>query len=178
MVTLLGSTYGGSLYSEDQYVSLTGDRRSSRVGDILTVLIYEKASASTQMETETNKGVDIAAAASDGHNSVGGKVGVSSGFEGGGASSQTGKLVASVSVEVTEVMSNGDMRVTGEQMLEFNNDVQHIFVEGVVRKEDVTSTNTVMSTRLSNSRIRYSGEGLLTSRSKPGIITQLWNFIF
>ena len=75
-------------------------------------------------------------------------------------------------------MANGDMRVTGEQLLEFNNDIQHISVKGLVRKKDVSSNNTVLSTRLANAQIQFSGEGLLTNRSKPGIFTQIWNWLF
>jgi flagellar L-ring protein precursor FlgH len=177
-LTMTEIAYAGGLYSEDQYVSLVGDHRSNRVGEILTVLIYETASASTKMETDTNKGTNLSASASDGTNTVGGRVGVNSGFEGGGTSSQTGKLVASVSVEITEIMANGDMRVAGEQLLEFNNDIQHISVKGLVRKKDVSSNNTVLSTRLASAQIQFSGEGLLTNRSKPGIFTQMWNWLF
>lgn len=173
-----GIVSAGSLYDEDQYVSLTSDRRSTRVGEIVTVLIYESASASTKMQTDTNKSVDVGARATDGTNTIQGAVGVNSDFGGGGTSGQKGELVASVSVEVLEVMANGDLRVAGEQYIEFNNDVQKISVKGLVRKQDISANNTVLSTRLANASISFSGEGLLTNRSKPGILTTVWNWLF
>jgi len=175
---LCNETIAGSLYQEEKYESLVSDRRSYKMGDILTVMIYEAASASTQNQTDTNKSTSIGAKASDGNSEFNGSVGVTSGFEGGGTSTQTGKLVASVSVNIIEKLPNGDLKVQGEQSLEFNNDMQVISVSGIVREEDITTNNTVLSTRLANAEIKFVGEGLLASRSKPGIFTRLWNWLF
>ena len=169
---------GGSLYKEDSYESLVSDPRSYKQGDILTVMIYETATASTKTQTDTKKSATIGATASDGTNTIEGNAGINSGFGGGGTSSQTGKLVASVSVTIVEKLANGDMRVQGNQTLEFNSDMQHISVSGVVRESDISSNNTVLSTRLADANIRFVGEGLLTSRAKPGVLTRIWNWLF
>ena len=169
---------GGSLFNEDEYDSLVSDQRSYKVGDILTVMIYEAATASTKTQTDTKKGTSIGAKGSDGTNSIEGNIGINSEFGGGGTSSQTGKLVASVSVTVIETLPNGDMKVKGNQTLEFNSDMQHIAVSGIVRKEDIESNNTVLSSRLADAEIKFVGEGLLTSRAKPGVLTKLWNWLF
>jgi len=172
------SVLGGSLYNEDNYESLVSDQRSYKQGDILTVLIYETATASTESQTDTKKTTTIGATASDGTNTIEGNAGINSGFGGGGTSSQTGKLMASVSVTIVEKLANGDMRVQGNQTLEFNSDMQHISVSGIVREKDISSSNSVLSTRLADANIRFVGEGLLTSRSKPGVITRIWNWLF
>lgn len=168
----------GSLYSEDNYDSLVSDRRSYRVGDILTVLIYETATSSTENKTDTDKSTSIGAKASDGTTDFDGSVGITSGFKGGGSATQTGKLVASVSVTILEKHENGDMLVKGAQTLEFNNDMQNISVTGVVREEDISTNNTVLSTRLADANIKFVGEGLIASRSKPGVLTRIWNWLF
>lgn len=185
-VLLLGITFvfvvdpavSGSLYDEDSYESLVSDQRSFKQGDILTVMIYETATASTESQTDTKKTTTIGATASDGTNTIEGNAGINSGFGGGGTSSQTGKLMASVSVTIVEKLANGDMRVQGSQTLEFNSDMQHISVSGIVRERDISSNNSVLSTRLADANIRFVGEGLLTSRSKPGVITRIWNWLF
>jgi len=178
VVLPIESVFGGSLYDEDNYESLVSDQRSYKQGDILTVLIYETATASTQAQTDTKKTTTIGATASDGTNTIEGNAGINSGFGGGGTSSQTGKLVASVSVTIVEKLANGDMKVQGSQTLEFNSDMQHISVSGIVRERDISSNNSVLSTRLADANIRFVGEGLLTSRSKPGVITRIWNWLF
>ena len=175
---VVGSAVSGSLYDEDSYESLVSDQRSFKQGDILTVMIYETATASTESQTDTKKTTTIGATASDGTNTIEGNAGINSGFGGGGTSSQTGKLVASVSVTIVEKLANGDMRVQGSQTLEFNSDMQHISVSGIVRERDISSSNSVLSTRLADANIRFVGEGLLTSRSKPGVITRIWNWLF
>ncbi|MGD8641253.1 MAG: flagellar basal body L-ring protein FlgH [Gammaproteobacteria bacterium] len=168
----------GSLYVEDEYESLVSDRRSYRVGDILTVMIYESATSSTESKSETDKSTSVGAKATDGTTDFNGSIGMTSGFEGGGSSTQTGKLVASVSVKILEKHKNGDMLVKGEQTLEFNNDMQNISVAGVVREEDISTNNTVLSTRLADAEIKFVGEGLIASRSKPGVLTRIWNWLF
>ena len=167
-----------SLYNEAEYEALTSDGRSFKVGDILTVMIYETATASTQTNTETSKSTSLGVSATDGTTDFSGKAGINSDFDGGGRSNQTGKLVASVSVSVVEKKANGDMLVKGRQTLEFNNDTQYISVEGVVREKDVTASNTVLSSRLAEANIKFTGEGLLSSRAEPGIITRFWNWLF
>jgi len=172
------SAEAGSLYDEQQYESLVSDRRSYRVGDILTVLIYESATASTENKVDANKSTSVGAKASDGTNDFNGSVGVTSGFNGGGSATQTGKLVASVSVTVMKKLSNGDMLVKGEQTLEFESDMQNISISGTVREQDISTNNTVLSTRLANAQIKFVGEGLIASRTKPGILTRIWNWLF
>jgi len=70
-------------------------------------------------------------------------------------------------VTVQEVMSNGELRVSGQQMLEVNNEKQHIRLEGRVRPYDV-SGNSVLSTRLADAKISYLGDGDLSDRQRPG----------
>jgi len=167
-----------SLFNEDEYVSLVSDPRGLKKGDILTVMIYETATASTSTATDTNKSLDAGLKASDGTTTINGNLGVSNGFGGGGTSNQTGKLIASVSVTVDKVLDNGELQVSGEQFIELNNDSQEIKVSGRVRPQDILSNNTVLSTRLADAKISFTGEGLLVNRAKPGIITQIINWLF
>lgn len=168
----------GSLYQEDTYDSLVSDHRSHTVGDILTVLIYEQATATTSTTTGTNKSVDVGASLQDGYTKFKGAAGISNDFDGGGTSNQVGKLAASVSVTIKNLLPNGDMVVAGEQIIAFNNDTQHIILSGTVRPQDISKNNTVISTRLANANIEFKGEGLLSRRAKPGLITRFFNWLF
>ena len=178
LFTQVAEVSAKSLFNEDEYVSLVSDQRGLKKGDILTVLIYETATASTSTGTDTNKSLDAGLKASDGTTSINDNLGVSNGFGGGGTSNQTGKLIANVSVTVDAILANGDLMVSGAQFIELNNDSQEIKVSGRVRPQDILSNNTVLSTRLADAKISFTGEGLLANRAKPGIITQLINWLF
>lgn len=167
-----------SLFRESTYRPLVSDHRSHRIGDILNVLIYETATATTSAKTDTNHSTGVGVTASDGFKSIDAELGVKNDFEGGGSSNQTGKLVASISVTVERVLDNGDLIVAGEQYIELNSDSQLISVRGRARAEDVTTDNAILSSRLADSQIKFVGEGLLNGRAKPGLITRFFNWLF
>lgn len=173
-----GSAWSQSLYNEATYKPLVQDHRAYKVGDLLTVMIYEMASATTTANANTDVSVGVGVSASDGHNTVTGDLSAGNEFEGGGRLSRTGKLVASVSVSIEEVMPNGELRVVGDQFIELNNEMQRISVQGRVRPTDVGPQNTVASSRLADAEIRFKGAGLLTSGEKPGVITRFFNWLF
>ncbi len=47
-----------------------------------------------------------------------------------------------------------------------------------MRPEDISSDNTVISTRIADAKIKYIGDGLLSDREKPGILTRFFNWLF
>ncbi|MCU7919000.1 MAG: flagellar basal body L-ring protein FlgH [Candidatus Thiodiazotropha sp. (ex Dulcina madagascariensis)] len=172
-----GLAQSGSVY-QNGYLPLTTDHSASKVGDLLTVLIYESASAAASANTNSSKSIGVSASVDSTHLNKFGKVDLSNNTEGAGTISRTGKLVASVSVVVDAVEKNGDMRISGNQRIDFNDETQLISIKGKVRKEDIKSDNTILSTRLADAEIVFIGDGLLGERQKPGIITRIFNWIF
>ncbi len=173
-----GHVSAKSLFADDTYSSLVGDNRSHKKDQVLTVLIYETATSSSSTGTETSRSSAVGLAVTGTNTQHTADLGINTDFDGGGDMARSGKFVASVSVNITDVFENGDVYIKGEQLLEFNNEKQQIFVEGRVRVDDISETNTVISTRIADAKIRYLGEGLLSERERPGIITQLLNWLF
>jgi flagellar L-ring protein precursor FlgH len=181
MVCLLGclvSAQATTLYSDQAYVGLYSDPRAAKVGQTLTVLIYEQASAATSADRATNESTGISGGVRGNQNLNAGEIDVATRSEGGGSLSRSGQLMASVSVTVREVLPNGELSVQGEQLIEFNEENQHIKISGRVRPEDISAENTVISTRLADAKISYIGEGLLGKQQKPGWLTRAFNWIF
>jgi len=183
----LDGLHADTLYSDRSYVGLLSDPHASRVGQSLTVLIYEQATAATSADRETNKSVGLSGEISEVKRSDGQRDNDSSGrwtgdaatrSEGGGSISRSGRLVASVSVTVNSVEPTGELLVSGEQMIEFNEETQHIKIAGRVRPEDISADNTVISTRLADAQISYVGHGLLGRQQKPGLVTRILTWIF
>ncbi|WP_237057176.1 flagellar basal body L-ring protein FlgH [Microbulbifer sediminum] len=168
----------GSLYSDETYQSLVEDHRARFLGDTLTVLIYEAASATSKADTDTEKNSRISVRASDTHNTVGGDFRGSSEFDGGGVERRSGEVIGKISTTVEAILPNGDLFVRGRQVISLNNESQTIFVEGRVRPEDITADNTVISTRLADSNIKFQGEGLLSRKETPGLISRALEWLF
>lgn len=167
-------------------ISLFADQKARHEGDIVTVLIIEQASASKTASTKTSRTSDrngkVNSMLGMKYNPLSQGVGINSNskYEGSGSTSRTEMLKAEVSALVTEVMPNGNLMLEGKREIQVNGEKQLISVKGVVRPQDITPNNTVMSIYLVNPEIKYEGDGLISRQQKPGLLSRLldWLWIF
>ncbi len=166
---------GQSLYHEDTFQSLTADRKARKVGDLITVIVYEDASASSSADTSTGRDADVGVTltlplphTSPFHGTHSASAGTNNSFSGTGQTERSGRVVAQLTVPVTGLTPNGDLLIAGTQQLEINNEKQSIHIEGRVRPVDVTESNTVLSTRVAQAQLSIVGDGTVTDQQKPG----------
>jgi len=156
-----------SLYREDQYQSLTSDRRGAKVGDLVTVQIFETSSAASTADTRSDRSAGVGAEVAGNQRRQRGSVTVSNDMQGQGRTERSGRLLAQVTVSIQEVLPNGDLRLAGEQLLEINDERQQIRLEGRIRALDLQENNLVVSSRLADARISYLGTGAVGDKQKP-----------
>lgn len=162
-----GGVAAESLYRESTFRPLTADHKAFRIGDVITVQVFENASATTSTDTGTRRknSLDTQLSHTGGVVSRAG-LGVSGDFDGGGRTQRSNRVLITLSVSVVEVLPNGDLRLAGEQSLLVNNEQQKVTLEGRVRPQDVSDGNVVLSTRIADARISYLGEGDVSERSQ------------
>ncbi|MDR0303820.1 MAG: flagellar basal body L-ring protein FlgH [Chitinispirillales bacterium] len=166
--------------------SLYTDRRAVQEGDILTVLIVENAEANAKSSTNTKKKNSLGASAQPigikGLNvfpngiSEGGSL--SADYDGSGATARTGKFVAKVSARIEQVLDNGNLIISGNKVVEINEEKEIINISGIVRPEDIEGNNTIYSYNIANAQITYSGKGSASSGQRPGPLARLFNWLF
>ena len=170
-VTALGS----SLYQEQTFRPLTADNKAFRVGDVLTVQVFENSSASASADTGTRRKNDVSAQLSLNRKNVNGNpvggnaevgIGIGGDFDGGGRTQRANRILATLTVTVLEVLPSGELKVAGEQQLAVNEERQQVTLEGRVRPQDISESNVVMSTRIADARITYLGQGDVTERQR------------
>ncbi len=170
LVSTAAAACAQSLYDAKTFRPITADSKAFRVGDIVTIQIVENASASANADTDLKRS-NSAGAQLNFRSPIpiaGANATATGQFDGGGQTARTGQLLATLSVSVRDVLPNGDLLVSGEQLLVINEEQQRIDVEGRVRPQDISDTNTVLSNRVADARITYVGEGDLANRQKPG----------
>lgn len=156
-----------SLYQENSYRPLAGDNKAFRIGDVVTVQVLENSSATTNADTTTRRKNGINADLSLTRNpTITGGINVGGDFDGGGRTQRASRLLAQLTVAVTEILPNGDLRIAGEQALLVNGEQQNVKLEGRVRPLDISDGNVVVSSRLSEAKITYVGEGDLSDRQR------------
>lgn len=170
-------SHADDLFDAAAYRPLTSDRRAYRVGDTLTVLVLENSSASANADTSSRKQSDVGIRLAGTHSQHNVGLALSDDFDGKGSTVRGGKLLAQLSVSVIGVDPNGDLHVAGEQLLEINRDRQSIKLEGRVRREDISETNTVPSSRLADARISYVGDGVLGEAQRRGWLPRIFSFL-
>src|SRR5687768_10343635 len=101
-----------SLYQARTYQALTSDRKAAAVGDMLTVQVVESASAATSADTATRRSGSVGIGVDGPHSSpLRAELDVGGDFDGGGSTRRTNRFLTTLTVTVTEVLANGEMRV-------------------------------------------------------------------
>lgn len=181
----------GAIYQPYQRISYFVDRKARHVGDILTINLVERTTASKKAETEIDKSSSHNLSAptlpftsiTDKLNDQGLATSIdgSNSFTGEAESDQSNSLSGNITVTVTDVLPNGVLRVRGEKWMTLNTGNEYIRITGMVRYEDISPENEVPSTRLADARITYSGTGSFANSNEMGwfskfFVGPLWPF--
>lgn len=165
---------------QDGQGSIFTDTKAHRVGDLVTIIIVERTQASQSSETSTGKDTSVELGPGLGLLDFIplAKAGAKDGRRVGGKNVQGGSLSARMTSKVVEVLPNGNLVIEGNQSLVVNRENQEITVRGIIRPQDIAADNTILSTYMSDASISYQGSGSLGTQQRPGIITQILNWIF
>ena len=175
----------GTLWNGDEGNWLS-DIKARRVGDIVTVIIAEEASASKEASTDTDRSSSISAGISSFfglEQSVSNNITPSSlisasssnDFSGGGKTTRSENLAATLTTQVVKVYPNGNLKIRGGKSVTVNNENQIIYLTGIVRSYDVTADNTVDSGDILNAQISYTGKGAISDKQKPGWLMRIFD---
>ena len=164
----LAQSSPGSLYvTGGRLAASTRDLRASEVGDIVTILVNDNASAAATGATNTSR----KSSANSSIKSLAGPTGArlsnllaatgAQQLQGLGQTSRNMTLTTNISARVTEVSSNGSLMVEGIKNIGVNSEKQTIVVRGMIRPSDLTVTNTVTSAQVANLSIQVNGKGVV-----------------
>jgi flagellar L-ring protein precursor FlgH len=180
LAPLLAAPAAGAadLYAPGNWPSLAADRKPTQRGDIVTIVVWESATAANTASTGSRK-----------RNRLEGRVSAGSAFDerGGidldgrsdseGTTERSGRMVAQISAVVEEVLPNGDLRVSGSQLMNINGEKTTIRIVGRVRPADISAGNAVLSSRLADAMIDYDGTGFVSRSGRPGLVTRIFNWM-
>lgn len=173
----------GALYQTGYGVNLYDDRRATRAGDIVTIILQEKTKSSKSAATNMSKGSSTAlpeptvlgsVISGSGAGGLFSSIDNSNKFNGAAGSDQSNSLTGTISAIVTAVFPNGLLQVQGEKWLKLNRGEEYVRVSGLVRQEDIDGSNSVSSLRLADARLAYSGTGELADSNAAGWLTRFF----
>ncbi|GGH39476.1 flagellar L-ring protein precursor FlgH [Cribrihabitans marinus] len=170
-----------SLWSSGQR-SLLGDKRATKKGDILTVVIEIDEKAEISNDTERSRGgseslqlpqlfglpqrldekLPPGATAADAVS-----IDSSSRSVGEGSVKRKEKLTLRVAATVIDVLPNGVLSISGTQELRVNFELRELLVSGFVRPEDISRQNEITYDKIASARVSYGGRGQITDVQQP-----------
>ena len=177
------SEVNGSIFQVNRNYGLYGDQIALNVGDILTVTLAEKTTSSKKAETSYGKdsellideGTLFGSSISANNLSMLSDINLERDFDGEAESDQSNSLDGSISVTVSEVLPNGILRIRGEKWLTLSQGDEYIRLTGLVRPEDISTANTIPSTKVADARIAYGGTGDFDQSNRMGWASRFFN---
>ncbi len=174
----------GSIFQASTgYSALTNGARAAQIGDIITILLVERTQATKSNSANTDRSGSIGLtppstgpfsklfSASD--------IGASGnqGFKGKGDAAQSNALSGEITVTIAKVLNNGTMLVRGQKALTLNRGDEYVQISGLVRQADIGPDNRVLSTRVADARITYTGKGEIARASRQGWLQRFFSTI-
>ncbi|MCX5834268.1 MAG: flagellar basal body L-ring protein FlgH [Deltaproteobacteria bacterium] len=173
-----GATGGNMLFT---------DRKARYVNDVVTIVISETAEGENNAKLETNR-TSVTTAGIAGVYQFNPDKTMLSKYELGGSSTndmegegknrRDGILKGRITARVTQVFDNGNLMIEGRRLITVNAEDQFMILTGVIRPEDITTDNLILSQYIADARIVYTGRGVVDDKMRPGWLTRIIDHVW
>lgn len=175
------------------------DQRAKDVGDILTVSVSISDNATlTSSLTNTRAGSEVAGSSTTGSNiammgfektlskilpeglslSSLADVKTASSVANTGNTARTEAISVTMAAVITQVLPNGNLVISGRQEFRVNYEMRELSIQGIIRPEDISSSNSVTSEKIAEARVYYGGRGMVSDVTQPRYGQQIFDIIF
>ena len=173
----------GGLFQANRYRPPFESRRARHVGDLVTIQIAEKVTASQQSSSNVNRKNEMGAGVSafpflSPDASVLDKLGLgvesNADFKGGGGTTSANTFAGSITATVVEVLPNGHLVVTGEKQVGVNQNVDVLRFTGTIDPYLLGPNSIISSTQVANVRVESRGRGQQNSAQAIGWLSRFF----
>lgn len=179
----------GSIYSPNRALRPLANKTAHSVGDLVTVLIEETTDVKNEEKSDLSKSTDLKYELLDFDvkpNTFSTLPSIETGkentFSGNAKVEKKGAFTARLTAIVMDTLPNGNLVIQGRRELRIDQEVKVIEFSGIVRRYDITATNTVQSELVADARVTYSGTGPMTNttnrRGLSGWLTNALDWIW
>lgn len=183
-------TYGNSLWQTGSKAFFK-DQRASKVGDIITVSVQieqkQSISVTPKIQKSTSNEVVVDNALGLEHKAQGIlpkeqptsqgsltdvvagavqpnwlKYSAKPSLSASGSYKMNDSINFKLAATVIQILANGNMVIQGRSEVKLSNEVREVEIKGIIRREDIGSSNTIKSDKIAEMRIGYGGRGDLT----------------
>ncbi|WP_175401270.1 flagellar basal body L-ring protein FlgH [Pseudoalteromonas sp. BMB] len=167
------NVHATSLFNEQTFSSLTADKRAMAIGDTVTVIVIENAQAKSRSGSSNANDLSISASGSSPQGSWPYSMGLGAEFSGDAVTSRNGFIKAQITAIVNDIDEFGNLVIRGTQNITIDGELQSIELLGRVRATDIMANNTLLSSRIMDARINFTGE----EKESEGVLSQLFTWL-
>ena len=185
---------GSSTVSTAPMVSICSDPLAHSIGDLLTIVVTLQNTETKAQNTTTAKttGVDSNLTAlvypNDASNHGWSWYGYhgqtptmqwnsTQSFNGGGTIANSEVSSTTIQARVVSVAPNGVMRIEATRLSKAGEEDTSMILTGLVRPDDLSTSNTISSDNVADLEIIQKGKGTLTADQRKGWLTKLYEFL-
>jgi flagellar L-ring protein precursor FlgH len=173
----------GSIWVDSgRLTRMMADVRAMRPHDLISVIVDENLAASTDGTVKNSRASNASSQVSSlfgvlhAGNALQNLVNQSSGagLNAQGTSATNSSLSTVLGGHVIEVLPNGMLVIEAARQVEFSQQTQTIVLHGVVRPEDISQQNQILSTAISSLELQVRGKGIITDYThRPNVLVRL-----
>lgn len=168
------------------------DQRASKIGDILTVKINFKTEGALNNESSNERssseksrfakffGADnLVQTITNSNNELIDFGTPESKYKGNGKIKRDEEIKnLDVAALITQILPNRNFVIHAKQQIRVNHEMREILLSGIVRPEDIDTSNQVPLDKIAEARISYGGKGQLSDVQQPRYGQQLFDILF
>jgi flagellar L-ring protein precursor FlgH len=159
---------------------LGADHKAQQVGDLVQVVFNFNVNSTSSDVSSVNNSYNLGLGQGTGLAGVS-LLRLGAGLQGGrqtqSSKTQSGQntFISTMEAQVTDVLPSGALRIAGDQLLSVNGERQTLHITGLVRAEDIDSTDSVLSSRVANVQAAFAGN---FQEKHKGLLQKVLDFLF
>jgi len=174
---------GSAFFATAPLLDLAADVHARNEGDLVTIVVLDQASATSQGVTTQQRTSSASSSISSlfgvksTHNALNNLANLSGQqqLNGQGTTSRQTTVSTTVSARVLRVLPNGDLIVEGNKLISINSEFQTVSLRGIVRQVDLGPSNNVNSNQVEDLEVRINGRGVVNDAiRRPNFLYRLF----